>query len=506
VRPLKVFVLSRFRTANRLPLRLEALQPVPKRYRINWHAACCTSFDLKGETMIGRRSVLKSLTALSAAAFASAPARAREPFSLVDLRGSIDAEAAGVRPGSGDDQGAALNRLIASAAANGQPVFLPPGRYVVSDLVLPEGARLIGVPGQSRLLYGGDGSFMRAENADRVALEGLVIDGQNRWLGPEAPGSLTARNVRKIDISDCDFGGSRGHSIMLEGCGGRLNANRIAGAAEAAVYAVQSRGLRVADNDIADCANGGIWVHRWQPGEDNSIVTGNRVERIGSGHGGTGQWGNGINVFRADNVTIANNHISDCAFSAIRSNSGSNVQIVGNQCLRSGETALYSEFAFEGAVVASNLIDGGANGISIANFNEGGRLTTVANNVVRNIVANDPYPPIGPGFGWGIAVEADTAVTGNTIERVSKWGMLLGWGPFLRNVSVTGNIVRDVPVGVAVSVVEEARQALISGNVIEGAPGGAVVGFRWGEPATADLTREEAGRHAHLTIERNMVS
>ncbi|MEH0071825.1 hypothetical protein V6L77_18445 [Pannonibacter sp. Pt2-lr] len=46
-------------------------------------------------------------------------------------------------------------------------------------------------------------------------------------------------------------------------------------------------------------------------------------------------------------MIIASNHVSDCAFSAIRANSASNVQISGNTCLRSGETAIYSEFSFE---------------------------------------------------------------------------------------------------------------------------------------------------------------
>ncbi|AZN72708.1 TIGR03808 family TAT-translocated repetitive protein [Georhizobium profundi] len=456
--------------------------------------------------MMRRRAAIRAVLASAAACTisVSVPARAGQLFAQVDLRGAIDAQSGGLRAGTDVDQGALLNRLLAEAAPEGKPVFLPPGVYRVSNITLPAGARLMGVPGASRLVYTGEGSFLNAENAETVSLKGIVVDGANRWLDTWATGSLVARNVMRLDLDECEFIGSQRHAVALEGCGGGIRRTRISGAAGVGIYAVQSTGLTVTDNHVFDCANGGILVHRWEDGADNSIVTGNRIERIGAADGGTGQNGNGINVFRAANVMIANNHVSDCAFSAIRSNSGSNVQIVGNQCLRSGETALYTEFSFEGAVIASNLIDGGANGISVANFNEGGRLATVANNIVRNIVAPDPYEPIGPGFGWGIAIEADTAVTGNSIENVSKWGILMGWGPFLRNVSVTGNIVRAVPVGVAVTVVEEAQQALISGNVIEGTPEGAVVGFRWGEPATADLTSGEE-TPAHLTVERNRV-
>ncbi|TIR78362.1 MAG: TIGR03808 family TAT-translocated repetitive protein, partial [Mesorhizobium sp.] len=80
------------------------------------------------------------------------------------------------------------------------------------------------------------------------------------------------------------------------------------------------------------------------------------------------------NAFRAGNVIISANVVSDCAFSAIRANSSSNLQITGNTCSRSGETGIYSEFSFEGAILSNNLVDGAANGISIVNFNEGGRM------------------------------------------------------------------------------------------------------------------------------------
>ncbi|MGO8105598.1 TIGR03808 family TAT-translocated repetitive protein, partial [Rhizobium leguminosarum] len=75
-----------------------------------------------------------------------------------------------------------------------------------------------------------------------------------------------------------------------------------------------------------------------------------------------------------------------------------------HQCRRSGETAIYVEFAFEGAVVSDNMIDGAANGISIANFDEGGRLASVTGNVVRNLTLRGPYQH-EVGFGIGIAAE-----------------------------------------------------------------------------------------------------
>jgi hypothetical protein len=53
-----------------------------------------------------------------------------------------------------------------------------------------------------------------------------------------------------------------------------------------------------------------------------------------------------------------------------------------------------------------------------------------------------------------------------------------------------------------VTVVEEAGSALISGNLFEETPDGAIAGYRWNERATGDLATD-GSRFAHLTIERN---
>ena len=139
-----------------------------------------------------------------------------------------------------------------------------------------------------------------------------------------------------------------------------------------------------------------------------------------------------------EGVQVAGNSIADCAFSAIRANSASNIQISGNSCARSGETAIYTEFAFEGAVVTGNIVDHAANGISIVNFNEGGRMAVCSANLVRNLSTVGPYPADAPGFGVGITVEADVALTGNVVEGAPLYGMQLGWGAFLRNINDVG--------------------------------------------------------------------
>lgn len=419
--------------------------------------------------------------------------------------GLLDASRNGLLPDGLDDQSEAFARLLQEAGRKDAQIFLPAGRYILSSVALPRRARLAGVRGATRIVHGGDGHLLAADGAEHVHLSDLVFDGVNRPLRG-AKGLVDLRLVADLTIEGCSVVGSGGNGVALEACSGRVERNRITGAAEAGLYSVDAGGLLVAGNVVADCGNGGILVHRRQPGEDGTIVTQNRVERIAATNGGTGQFGNGINVYRAGGVMVAGNRVADCAFSAIRANGAGNVQIAGNSCVRSGETAVYCEFAFEGAVISSNVVDGAANGISIVNFNEGGRLAVCSGNLVRNLTTEGPYRADPPGFGVGITVEADTAVTGNVVEDAPRYGLHLGWGPYLRNVTATGNVIRRAGEGIAVSVVEGAGATIITDNVIDGAEKGALVGHRWSEAVTGDLAIAGASAFPHLVVERNHTS
>ena len=64
---------------------------------------------------------------------------------------------------------------------------------------------------------------------------------------------------------------------------------------------------------------------------------------------------------------------------------------------------------------------------------------------------------------------------------------MLGWGPYLRDVVVTSNVIRGSKTGIYVSVVEDAGTAHIADNTISGSKNGAVVGYRWKDAVTGDL-------------------
>ena len=250
---------------------------------------------------------------------------------------------------------------------------------------------------------------------------------------------------------------------------GEITGTTITGALGAAIFSLDARGLTIARNTIRNAGNNGIQVWRSQAGDDGTQVIDNRIEDTAAQAGGSGQNGNAINVFRAHNVTVRGNRIRNAAFSAVRGNAASNIQITNNTCTGLGEVAIYAEFGFEGAVIANNTIDGAAIGIAVTNFNQGGRLAVVQGNLIRNLV---PKRPAGTdpndGTGIGIGVEADTAVTGNVIENAPVAGISVGWGQYLRDVSVTGNVVRSAGVGIAVSVSPGAGSAVIADNLISG--------------------------------------
>lgn len=427
----------------------------------------------------------------------------RPAYAESGLRGTLPPPAGSAmvaEPGSGDSK--RFLRLMREAAEKKQPLFLPPGTYPLANLDLPDDLQLTGVAGQSRLLFSGGNSLLRGTNLKRVTLDNLILDGGNRPMGENAKGLFHGQNIADLRIENCEIRSSSTNGIYLERCGARISDNRVIDAADNGIWTIEGKDCRIADNLVRDCGNGGILVHRWTKGADGTAVRGNRISNIRADNGGTGPFGNAINIYQADDVVVSGNQIADSAFTAIRANAASNIQIAGNHCLRSGETAIYSEFGFEGAMVANNLVDGGANGISVVNFDQGGRLSTITGNIVRNIRANGPYVHDNVGFGFGIVTEADAVISANVVERVARFGMLIGWGPYLRNVVVNANVIRDAETGMAVSVVEEAGQAIITNNMFERVPKGAIVGYRWHDAATGDLLDTKT-LPANVTISGN---
>jgi len=455
-------------------------------------------------TFLDRRRLFAAFAGFAGAATVS-PALANPlPVREFGSSAAIDGAAFGLRPNAPEDQSKALQRAIDTAAAARAALHLPSGRYRAGNLKLPSYAMITGVAGATQIVLSAGPSLITASDGEHIRLSGLVLDGASLPL-PQQSGLIHFSQVHALRIADCEIVRAGGNGIALEGAEGEVAGNTVS-AADAAIFSLDAQGLKISGNTIRGAGNNGILVWRSAPGDDGTLVTDNRIENIANKAGGSGQYGNAVNVFRAGNVIVRGNRISNAAFSAVRGNAASNLQIVGNTCTASGEVALYAEFGFEGALIANNIIDGAALGISVTNFNRGGRLAVVQGNLIRNIVARRPAgTDPNDGFGIGIGVEADTAVSGNVIENATHAGIAAGWGAYLRDVAISANIVRGADYGITVSVAPGAGSSVIADNLISGARRGAIVGMEWKKPVTGDLATEGAARYAQLSISGNRV-
>ncbi len=436
----------------------------------------------------------RSLIAGTGAAALAIPARAA-PLSYH----GIDGSQFGLHPGAPDDQSQRLQRAIDEAARARVPLALAPGVYRAGGLILSAGAQIVGVRGATRIAFSRGPALMSSAGGDSITLAGLTFDGAGAPTSDRGLVHLTG--AKDLRMTDCSVVNASANAVALERCTGAVENNAIDDAGDNGLFCLDNRDLIVRGNTIRRCGNGGIRIWQSEKRQDGSLVADNTIEEIASRDGGDGQNGNGINVFRAAGVLVRDNAIRACAFSAVRGNAASNFQVQGNRCADLGEVALYAEFDFDGAVISNNIVDGASLGVSVTNFNRGGRLAIVQGNLIRNLKSKRPQGGLDSS-GTGICVEADTAVTGNVIEKAPSIGIEVGAGRYLRDVAVTGNIVREATYGIAVSVVSGAGATSITGNLISGAKLGALVGLEWGKLISSDLTRD-IGRYPQLTVANN---
>ncbi len=442
------------------------------------------------DLLIGASPLIAGATIAATPTKADAKAPSDSLLNLADF---------GLKPDAKLDQTKALQAAIDKASKQGKRLFLPGGTFVSGPLSLPSNLHLEGVAGATKLKFAGGAGFLVGINVQNVSLKNLEIDGTMKAFSLEELNALIALDrVNNFSVQDCVVKNSAFNGFSLRQSSGQIVSCRVSNCNVTGIFALDSKGLEVLQNHVFDCDNNGILIWRSQKGYDGSLVANNRIERIAAKAGGTGQNGNGVNVFRAGSVVVSNNAIDDCTFSAVRNNGGDNMQIVNNSCTNLGEVALYSEFKFEGAVICNNVVDNAHVGISITNFNEGGRLATATGNLIRNINKRKGVP------GIGIAVEADTMVTGNVIEKVDGTGIGIGWGKYMRNVTANNNLVRSAEIGIGVSTHNEAGFGLIATNMITDTKQGAIRAMDKDKPLGPDLSKSSAEAFRNLAVYGNV--
>jgi len=408
----------------------------------------------------------------------------------------MDAESFGLVADAGTDQTAALQAAVDAAAGEGRPLLLPSGTLHVRGLSLPGGLTLQGVRGSSRLAGWEGGPIAQVSGTRSVTIADIDLAGGTGAMAEER-GLLEIDGSTDIGLYRCSFLDGDGTGLIARDSQVVVDDCTFAGLGDAAIHSMDGRGLTVTGCRIRDCGNAGIRIWRSTMGEDPTIIADNDIRDIDWRGGGNGQNGNGINIFRAGGVIVTGNRMSACAFTAVRLNAARNTQVTGNICLDSGEVAIFSEFEFSGSVIANNIVDGAAGGISITNLDREGQLAVCSGNIVRNIA---PFSAVNPDVSpYGIYAEAETVISGNTVENVPGRAIAAGYGPYLRNVVISGNMVRKADIGIAVSVVEGAGAVRIADNLLAEILDHPVAGLAWDEVVEPDLLAN-AGRFANVSV------
>src|SRR3954454_16494144 len=175
----------------------------------------------------------------------------------------VDAIHLGVRFNGSEENTEALQRAIDRTAGARLPLILAPGVYRARGLVLPTGARLIGVPGATRIVATDNAPIIVARDADHILLSGITFDGSGKAL-PENSGLIQIAAGRGIAIRDCELICAGRNGNVLEAIEGEITTSTITGALGAAIHALDSRGLVITRNIIREAANNGIQVWRTQ--------------------------------------------------------------------------------------------------------------------------------------------------------------------------------------------------------------------------------------------------
>lgn len=405
---------------------------------------------------------------------------------------------------------ATIGTAINAARTAGKPLQVRPGTYDISNvdiLTTTGGGRGIEVfcqAGTATLRLTGGSHGLRIVGQGGMRFRNLRFEGQNLALPAySAPGVITAAaglvtldNARDVTFLGCTF-----QNTVKTG-------SEPAGAYKAALLCVNdSRPL------IKECTFDNIDVGVWSfssetlvegcrivgaknnaimvfgtigSGGNLSVVRNNFINFVASDYG-TGANGNGVAVYLANDVSISNNTVFNCAFSAVRVNGASRALIEGNNCWNIREASLYYEAPGAGqngtgVTIVNNRVDTAGDGINIGNsgyFGDGvARRSVIMGNQLKNLTVTT-IPGSG-GLGdyntaaIGITAEQDSVIGGNIVEGAAG-GIKLGVAQGARDLVCDGNLIRDCGVGIAFSSNASAGKMVISNNIISGAGNNAIV-------------------------------
>ncbi len=376
-------------------------------------------------------------------------------------------------PGTGFTSVANFPTLVGNARTQKLPLYLLPGTYPSTQLSITSGNPLVlsAEKGTATIQFsGGSDNLFFIQNVSDCKLQGLLINGNNATF--TNPGQLTAlvniqgSGVAACIISDCTIYNSTHCGISCSGNAYTSMINNLIYSCDAGIWSIDGT-VYINKNTVQYCNNNGILVQASTATNVNgSEVSSNYISDISNASGGSGQYGNGINVFRAGGVKILNNTIYRCNYTSIRINIAGNCQVIGNHCsVASGDVAIYFEApgpggggtTLIGGIFANNIVDTATTGISIANsglYDDGvTRRITISGNQVTNVTS------------YGIQVEGSCDVVGNIVETASI-GIVLGTNDATKDLVASGNYVTSCNMGIGYSANAAAKNILVSSNLV----------------------------------------
>ena len=419
-----------------------------------------------------------------------------------------------------------LQAAINTAIAQGKPLQLVPGFtapstvtnvFTADNLVIgtTRPFRMFAAPGSVTLKMSVNNSvILKIQSSNNVEISGINFDGSYNPSAPTPilanPGLIYVRQSSRVRFEKCRVFSSSKSGILFDTCGTTVSVpynpygaaatfDDISGSVENceiyscfndfAIGGLSSAGLNISNNVIRDCKGNGVYLSGYDfaplansPAVGNTTnksyfnggrVEGNIITDIGVVNAASsGQEGNAVVTYLANNVTISNNTIRYCKFSAVRVNACTQTVIANNNCYALGEAAIFIEepdggFVVGkhpvGTVVSNNIINQCTAGVAHTNFgfaNAGMRLAAISGNIIRNVHRSGKFA------GYGILSEGDSAITGNLIEYAETAGIILGTNGGARDMTSVGNIVRGCRWGIGITDATNSGPILVEGNLV----------------------------------------
>jgi uncharacterized secreted repeat protein (TIGR03808 family) len=416
---------------------------------------------------------------------------------------------------NGDPVGAATSALLsglAEAALARRPFVLPRGVTTIYQIFLPEGAHLVAHRAGSTLRLGYPGPMISNHDPlESLTFEDVTFDGAARAIN-DAFGLLTLSDVAQVEMENCVIQHST-TGLMQKRCSGRIRLSTFRDLTGTAILDDNCVGVTVDANRIERCGDNG--VHHWggkSKRYDGSRISNNTIADIDNRSGGEGLYGNGVRVAETGPVTIENNRIERCAYTAVRNTGGWDVVIADNRCKGFNEKAMYAEFGFRNATFRNNVIEDCGAGISATNYvgpgNGAGAL--IAGNVVSKIRPSHPDPDFGPRMNWlcGVEGEGDVRMVGNIVTGSPWFGVLAGFFDARNNVVVEDNRLIDNEYGIGFATQgDRLGPCEISGNDLRGSKKANIVAMFQTQVISGDMALPGAANiYKNVVIRANRIS